>query len=535
VATDQAQSAEGTGLHTPAGMLRHWAGELPDAPMFVGDEGTVTWAEMYDRARRTGRALLADGIRAGDRVAFLDRNGIEFFEVLFGASLIGAVMVPVNWRLAPTEMAAIIDDSGAPILFFGSDYDGARKEIATALPDVRSWVNIDELHDWRDRMSAGEASDPGFEPTKEEPVIQLYTSGTTGLPKGAVLSALNFVCILEAADEVFDVGPDMVSLVAMPLFHIGGTGWALAALSRGGAAVILRDLLPAALLGAIERHRITHAFLVPAVLNLVLSAPEMADADLTSLRIIFYGASPISDDLLVRSMAGFGCSFAQVYGLTETTGAITTLVPEDHDPDGPRSRLLRSAGRAFSHVELRIVDPETGAELPGGQVGEVWTRSDQNMTGYWHKPEESTAVLMEGGWFRSGDAGWLDEEGYLFLHDRIKDMIVTGGENVYPAEVENALLAHPAVADAAVIGVPSERWGETVKAVVVPVPGAVGSDMSEPELAADIVSATRERLAHYKCPTSVDFVDVLPRNPSGKVLKRELRAPYWQGHDRKIH
>jgi long-chain acyl-CoA synthetase len=211
------------------------------------------------------------------------------------------------------------------------------------------------------------------------------------------------------------------------------------------------------------------------------------------------------------------------------------LLPEDHDPDGPRSRLLRSAGRALGHVELRIVDPETGAELPPGRVGEVWTRSEQNMTGYWHKPEESAAVLMEGGWFRSGDAGWLDEEGYLFLHDRIKDMIVTGGENVYPAEVENALLAHPAIADAAVIGVPSEQWGETVKAVVVPVPGAAGSDMSEPELAAEIISATRERLAHYKCPTSIDFVEVLPRNPSGKVLKRELREPYWEGQDRKVH
>ncbi len=533
--TDQAQSAKGTGLHTPAGMLRHWASESPDAPMFVGDEGTVTWAEMYERARRTGRALLADGIGAGDRVAFLDRNGIEFFEVLFGASLIGAVMVPVNWRLTPAEMAAIIDDADAPILLFGPDYDGARKEIAAAVAGVRTWVRIDRLHDWRDRMSGGEVSDPGFHPADDEPAIQLYTSGTTGLPKGAVLSARNFACILEASDEIFDVGPDMVSLVAMPLFHIGGTGWALAALSRGGSAVIVRDLLPAALLGAIERHRITHAFLVPAVLNLVLSAPEMADADLSSLRIIFYGASPISDDLLVRSMSGFGCSFAQVYGLTETTGAITTLLPEDHDPDGPRSRLLRSAGRALGHVELRIVDPETGAELPPGQVGEVWTRSDQNMTGYWHKPEESAAVLIEGGWFRSGDAGWLDEEGYLFLHDRIKDMIVTGGENVYPAEVENALLAHPAVADAAVIGVPSEQWGETVKAVVVPVPGAAGSDMSEPELAAEIISATRERLAHYKCPTSIDFVEVLPRNPSGKVLKRELREPYWEGQDRKVH
>jgi long-chain acyl-CoA synthetase len=254
----------------------------------------------------------------------------------------------------------------------------------------------------------------------------------------------------------------------------------------------------------------------------------MADADLSSLQIIFYGASPISDDLLVRSMGGFGCSFAQVYGLTETTGAITTLLPEDHDPDGPRSRLLRSAGRALGHVELRIVDPETGAELPPGRVGEVWTRSEQNMTGYWHKPEESAAVLMEGGWFRSGDAGWLDEEGYLFLHDRIKDMIVSGGENIYPAEVENVLLAMDEIVDAAVIGVPDDTWGETVKAVVVRGPG---SDVSADE----IVAFCRHRLAHYKCPTSVDFADVLPRNPSGKILKRELREPYWVRRERRVH
>ncbi len=268
---------------------------------------------------------------------------------------------------------------------------------------------------------------------------------------------------------------------------------------------------------------------------MLLAAPEIAGTDLSSLRTVFYGASPISDDLLVRAMRSFGCSFAQVYGLTETTGAITTLLAEDHDPEGPRAHLLRSAGRPLDHVELRIVDPETGAELPTGEVGEVWTRSDQNMLGYWHKEEESAAVMTDDGWFRSGDAGWVDEEGYLFLHDRIKDMIVTGGENVYPAEVENALLAHPAVADAAVIGVPSDTWGETVKAIVVRAPGATGPDQDDAALAAEVLAATRERLAHYKCPTSVDFVDALPRNPSGKVLKRELRAPYWSGQDRKVH
>ncbi len=535
-----APEAPDAASHTPAGILRHWAARSPDAPLVLGDDGAVTWAEMYARASATSRALLAEGVRPGDRVAFLDRNGIEFFEVLFAASLAGAVTVPVNWRLAPAEMAAVIGDSGAEVAFVGSDYEPARAQVAGSV-GVRSWVAVDDLPDWRAR--AGESpGDPGFEPGAHDAVIQLYTSGTTGLPKGAVLTARNFGAGLGAADEIFGVGPEVVSLVAMPLFHIGGTGWALATISRGGSMVIVRDLVPHTVLDAIERHRVTHAFLVSAALNLLLAAPEMAKADLSSLQQIFYGASPISEELLVRAMRGFRCCFTQVYGLTETTGAITSLRPEDHDPEGPRARYLRSAGRPFGHVELRVVDPETGADLPAGSVGEVWTRSDQNMAGYWGKPEESRAVLADDGWFRTDDAGWLDEDGYLFLHDRIKDMIVSGGENVYPAEVENALLAHPAVADAAVIGVPDERWGETVKAIVVLAPGldrrtggqAGGDCRSEADLATDIIAATRERLAHYKCPTSVDFVEVLPRNPSGKILKRELRAPYWEGQARHV-
>ncbi len=363
-------------------------------------------------------------------------------------------------------------------------------------------------------------------------MTQLYTSGTTGLPKGVMLSGLNLSTILGAADTVFRIAPDTVSLVAMPLFHIGGTGWAVSGMSHGGHSVIVRDIDPATLLRVVEEHRVTEAFVVPAVLMMLLATPGLATTDVSSMRTIFYGASPISEDVLVRSMAAFACDFAQVYGLTETTGAITRLMPADHDPDGPRSHLLRSAGRPFDHVELRIVDAATGEGLATGEVGEVWTRSDQNMLGYWEKPQETGSVLFDDGWFRTGDAGWIDEEGYLFLHDRIKDMIVSGGENIYPAEVENALLAHPEVADAAVIGVPDDRWGETVKAIVVAAPG--GSEDRE-GLADDIISATRDRLAHYKCPTSIDFVDSLPRNPSGKVLKRELREPYWAEGERNIH
>jgi acyl-CoA synthetase (AMP-forming)/AMP-acid ligase II len=258
------------------------------------------------------------------------------------------------------------------------------------------------------------------------------------------------------------------------------------------------------------------------------AAPGAAEGDYSMLRSIIYGASPITNDVLVRAMRTFKCDFIQVYGLTETTGAITELGPSDHDPEGPRAHLLRSAGRPYPWVEFRIVEPDTERDCPRGGVGELWTRSVQNMKGYWNKPEETARVFTADGWLKTGDAGYVDEEGYLFLTDRVKDMIVSGGENVYPIEVENVLAQHPVIADVAVIGVPHERWGETVKAIVVCAPGAA-PDVDE------IMAFARARLARYKCPTSVDFLDALPRNPSGKILKRVLREPYWKGHDRRIH
>jgi long-chain acyl-CoA synthetase len=532
--TYRQEAPSSSAFRSASTMLRQWATETPDAPMLTQDGTTVTWAELYERAKRVSRGLEAAGVGPGDRVAFLDRNGIDYFEVFFGCALLGAVSVAVNWRLAPAEMAVIVEDAGAPILFLGPDYAAAAKEIEALVDGVRHWVPLDRLAAWRDANAGpgGITPDPGFDPGPGDVVTQLYTSGTTGLPKGAMISGGNISCILTEADRVFHISADTVSLVAMPLFHIGGTGWALCGMSRGGHSVILRDLDPTALLHIVAEHRITETFVVPAVLMFLLATPELTTTDVSSLRTVFYGASPISEDVLVRSIRALGCDFAQVYGLTETTGAITSLMPEDHDPEGPRAGLLRSAGRPFDHIELRIVDTDSGQDLPPGAVGELWTRSDQNMLGYWNKEGETAAVLSDDGWFRTGDAGWIDEEGYLYLHDRIKDMIVSGGENIYPAEVENALLAHPAVADAAVIGVPDDKWGETVKAIVVRAPGASDDDGA---LTADIIAGTRDRMAHYKCPTSIDFIEVLPRNPSGKVLKRELRAPYWTGRERKIH
>jgi long-chain acyl-CoA synthetase len=284
---------------------------------------------------------------------------------------------------------------------------------------------------------------------------------------------------------------------------------------------------PAEILRLIPEHGISLALFVPAVLQFLLMMPNVNETDFSTLRTVVYGASPITNEILLSSMKTFQCDFIQVYGLTETTGAITILRPEDHDPGGPRAELLRSAGRAWGDVALRIVDPDTGEDLSDGQVGEIWIQSRQNMKGYWKQPEATAEALPGDNWFRSGDAGYL-KDGFLYIHDRVKDMIISGAENIYPAEIENVLMGHDRVADVAVIGVPDEKWGETVKALVVQ---RAGSEVSEREL----MDYCRERLAHFKCPTSVDWVEAIPRNPSGKILKTELREPFWKGQERRVH
>jgi long-chain acyl-CoA synthetase len=528
---------------TVAGMLRANVAEGGDRTMFRVGGTTVTWAEHYARASSVAQALLGEGLTPGDRVAFLDRNGLAYFEVLFGGAMAGAVNVAVNWRLSPPEMAGVIDDSQATILVVHPEFLSCLAAMDSGLPAVKRVVVLGDAKaeadlggasdlarrvGYEEWLGAGEARDPGHVGEPDDVSMQLYTSGTTGLPKGVMLANRNITTMIELAGaDAFGIDDTTVSLVAMPLFHIGGSGWALTAMSRGGTSVILRDMDPAELIRLVERERISHAFVVPAVLMLLLATPGIEKADLSSLDTIFYGASPIAEDVLVRCMSVIGCRFSQVYGMTETSGAIVRLDHEDHDPDGERRHLLRAAGKALPGVEIRIVDPDTSADVEPDMVGEIWTRSPYNMVGYWQKPQETASTILDGGWLRTGDAGYLDTEGYLFLHDRIKDMVVSGGENIYPAEVENVLLAVDGVADAAVIGVPHDTWGETVKAIVVRAPQSdVTSDT--------IIAFCREQLAHYKCPTSVDFTDVLPRNPSGKILKRELREPYWVGHTRRV-
>jgi long-chain acyl-CoA synthetase len=514
-----------------ARIVRTHARERGGRAMLTCGDRTITWAEMDARSSRVAQGLRGAGLTAQDRIAFIDKNGPEYFEVLFGGGKANVVNVAVNWRLAPAEMAYIVNDAAARLLFVGPEFLGHLDEIEGSLKTVEKIVVLGEhaRHEGYEAWVARHPADDPETPTPPDDVaMQLYTSGTTGLPKGAMLTNANLGTLVPFVGPWWSFDETSINLVCMPLFHIGGSGWALVGMAVGCHSILFREFAPAEILGALERHRVTNALFVPAMLQFLASVPGAAARDYRALRSIVYGASPITDEVLRGAMQTFRCPFVQVYGLTETTGAITQLPPGDHALEGPRTRLLRSAGRPFPWVELRIADPASGADCAPGDVGEVWTRSVQNFKGYWARPDETARTVTADGWLKTGDAGYLDDDGYLFLTDRVKDMIISGGENVYPAEVENVLAEHPAVADVAVIGVPDPRWGETVKAVVVPRPGAAASTE-------DIIDYARERLAHYKCPTSVDFASALPRNPSGKLLKRELREPYWQGHQRHVN
>jgi fatty-acyl-CoA synthase len=297
------------------------------------------------------------------------------------------------------------------------------------------------------------------------------------------------------------------------------------ALASGLPGYVLAEFTPDGLFDAIETGGVTRFFIVPAALHILLQHPRCASVDYSRLKYILYGAAPIPLELLRECIKTFGCEFIQNYGMTETTGTIVMLPPEDHDPNGnPR---MRSAGKALPGVELKIVDGD-GNILPVGEVGEVVTRSSNNMIGYWNLPDATTKTLTTDGWVYTGDAGYLDEDGYLFIHDRVKDMIISGGENVYPAEVESAIYGHPAVLEVAVIGVPDDKWGEAVKAVCVPKPGTT----IDPD---DVISWARERIAGFKAPKTIDIIEALPRNASGKILRKDLRAPYWAGRDRQVN
>ncbi len=511
-----------------ADIVRKHAIERPAAAAIVYEGRTTNYAALDRAASQVANGLLALGLRPQARVAHLDKSSDLYFELLFGTAKAGGVMVSINWRLAPPEVLHIVNDSEAEVLFVGEEYFPVVEKIRGDLTTVRTIVALGGRHQawpsfttWRDGQSA---DDPRQPVRGEDTAVQFYTSGTTGLPKGAELTNANFAWMLSLWTKSWLLTPGVPNLVCLPMFHIGGAGWGMAGLFAGATNHVVREFVPAVVLETIQRERLQVMLLVPAMILFLVQAPQIRETDLSSLRLIVYGAAPIPGDLLKQAMTIFRCGFQQVYGLTETTGAITLLPPEDHDPAD--AQKLLSCGFAQTGVDLRIVGND-GADLPAGQVGEIAVRSPQVMRGYWNLPD-ATRRAIDGDWFMTGDAGYLDDKGYLFIYDRVKDMIVSGGENIYPAEVESALFGHPDVADVAVIGVPDERWGEAVKAVVVKKPGA---DI----VAGELIEWARERIAGYKLPKSVDFVDALPRNPTGKILKRELRLPYWGDRVRQVN
>ena len=500
--------------------IERWVTDAPGREALAFGEQSWTWAQLDDRVRRAAGALRASGLGPGDRLAVLDKNHPACIELTLAASLIGAANVVVSFRLSREELAHVLDDSAAQVVVVGTEFAATLAGIRDRLPKVREVVVLggdsDEYEKW---LAAAEPVTKPYGSAPDDCFLQLYTSGTTGWPKGAMLTQRSMTAHTRVVAPAYAMDEATVNIVAMPLFHVGGTSWALGSMSAGGRTIIVREPVPSALLRIIESRKATHAFFVPAVAGMLLAGPGRARSALRSLQVLAYGGAPMPARLMERTLNALPTTpLHSVYGMTETSGVFCVLGPDEHR-DQRRSYLRAAAGRPLPGNEVRVADPATGTDVPPGQVGEFWVRSDQVMAGYWNMPEATREAITPGGWLRTGDAGRIDDEGYLYIEDRVKDMIISGGENVYPAEVERVLSQHPDVAEVAVIGMPDEKWGETVKAVVVPAAGAAVDE-------AALIAFTRDRLAHYKSPTSISVVPALPPNPTGKILKRQLRSSF---------
>ncbi|GAA5165646.1 MULTISPECIES: long-chain-fatty-acid--CoA ligase [Amycolatopsis] len=488
-----------------------------------------TFAEVAERVARLAAALRGLGVGGGDRVAMLSLNSDRYHEYLLAVPWANAVLNPVNVRWSAAEIAYSLRDSGTRVLLV----DDAFAHLVPALRDAHPGLTT-VIH-------AGDGAAPdgtlsyeelvaGSEPAEDvrrggnEIAGLFYTGGTTGHGKGVMLSHDNLmVSALGVASSGHLFAPGMRYLHAAPMFHLADfVGWN-AATTSGSTQVFVPAFDPAAVLSAIAAHGVTDVLLIPVMIQLLLDSPELDRHDVSSLRTIAYGGSPITQPVLERAMKAFpNASFTQAYGMTELGPVATLLGPDDHH----RADLLPSAGRAAPHAEVRIVDAED-REVPRGTVGEIVVKGGHVMLGYWNQPEQS-AEALRGGWMHTGDGGYMDDAGYVYIVDRMKDMIVTGGENVYSAEVENALAAHPAVAACAVIGVPDAEWGERVHAVVVLHEGRHVT-------AEELREHAKTLIAGYKAPRTAEFVDALPLSGAGKILKRELRRRYWGEAARQVH
>lgn len=510
----------------------YYARNFPNNPCVTLDGHTTTYGELNTLANRLAHGLRKSGITHGDRVGILGENSLEHVLAFIATGKLGAVTVSLNYRLAPAELAFILNDSKAGALIvldetMLSTLSALREDIS---PDVTVLTAAaqENYPGWTRWLNSQADDNPNIDVAPEDPFIQLYTSGTTGNPKGVVSSHRSMLaeCMMNTTLMPARPAPGSSDLICAPLFHIGGAGSSLISLFAGTQIIMHRAFDPVAVVNDIEKYPINSIFMVPAMIMAVLSLPQIEQRDFSNLKQIYYGASPISEAILQQAMAVFKTDFIQMYGMTETTGTVVNLTAEDHAKAlAGRPELLQSCGRPSVGAQVRVVD-ENGDDLPAGQIGELWVYSDTNMLGYYNLPAE-TARNLTDGWVHTGDAGYVDEEGYIFLKDRMKDMVVSGGENIYPVEVENALAKHPAVADVAVVGVPDEKYGEALLAFVVTSPGA-NLEVGE------MIEFCRDKIAGYKIPRQLEVIAEMPRNPSGKILKKILRAPYWEGIDRSI-
>ncbi|UVE18655.1 long-chain-fatty-acid--CoA ligase [Pseudomonas sp. LS44] len=492
-----------------------------------------TYRELVDRVARLAAGLSGLGLQAGERVGMLAFNSDRYQEYMLAGWWMGAVLNPVNFRWSVPEIVYSLDDCDTKILIVD---DHHLPLVEGILATARRKPII--IHAGDGETPAGMLSyerlildSTPMEDTchgGDDLALIMYTGGTTGLPKGVMLSHQGLWSCAMMRMTSCPVANDSLVLITSPMFHVAGMGLVAQRVIAGATNAYLPYYEPVEVLETIQRERITEALLVPTMLQALLAHPKFAETDLSSLKRISYGAAPMNAAVLERAieLLPAGIEFTHAYGMTENAGVVTLNLHENHGPEGRANGLYLSAGKAIAGLQLKIAD-EQGQELPRGGVGEILIKGPSLMQGYWNKPEE-TAKSVQNGWFSTGDAAWMNDAGYIFIVDRVKDMIVTGGENVYSAEVENALGKHPAVALCAVIGVPHDTWGEAVHAVVILKPGAMASEE-------DLRSHCREFIAGYKCPKTVEFRDSMPLSGAGKILKKDLRAPYWEGRTRAVN
>lgn len=510
-----------------ADVLRLQGRARPDAIACRFEGADLTYGELDKRASQVALGLIAAGCRPGARVAVLSKNSAAYVEILGGTLKSGTVLLALNWRLAAPEMAYILDHGEAVALFVEAEFAPLAAQIRDKLRGPALVVVIGgegagakPYAAWRDAQIA---EDPKLGGHPDDVFVQMYTSGTTGLPKGVQLTHANYTTCFDAMSRLeWNVaGPDDVLFAPAPFFHVNGLNAVLRSIDAGARLLTADQFRPPQIVEMFERERVTRAAMAPAMIQMCLEVPGVEARDFSAIRLITYGGSPISETVLKRAREVFRCDFAQGYGMTEATGPVAMLSPDDHRDD---SKLL-ACGRPLPGIGVKVVRPDGGLCAPR-EVGEVLATTPSLTPGYWRDPDATARTIVDG-WLHTGDAGYFDEDGYLYIHDRVTEMIVSGGENIYPAEVENALAKDPDIADAAVIGVPDDKWGEAVKAVVVLRPGAAADE-------AAIIGRVRQHLAGYKAPKSIDFTDAIPRNPAGKILRRDLRQPYWAGRTRAV-